>query len=88
MEIMDSLNCSSLSKALIVRDLKYGWEKCDITYEIEDNLFKSSEWKLFELLEDNWIYSSLEYEDYEKQKEKNLLSYADTLSKDETLSRL
>lgn len=83
MEIVDSLNCSSLNKALIVRDLKYGWEKCDITYEIDDNLFKSSEWNLFELLEDNWIYSSLEYEDYEKQKEKNLLSYADTLSKDE-----
>lgn len=83
MEIVDSLNCSSLNKALIVRDLKYGWEKCEITYEIEDNLFQSSEWKLFELLEDNWIYSSLKYEDYEKQKEKNLISYADTLSKDE-----
>ena len=83
MEIVNSLNCSRMSKALIVRDLQYGWEKCDITYEVCDNLFQSSEWNLFELLENNWMYSSLEYEDYEKQKEKNLLSYADTLSKDE-----
>ena len=83
MEIVNSLNCSRMSKALIVRDLQYGWEKCDITYEVCDNLFQSSEWNLFELFENNWMYSSLEYEDYEKQKEKNLLSYADTLSKDE-----
>lgn len=83
MEIVDSLNCSRMNKALIVRDLQYGWEKCNITYEVGDNLFQSSEWNLFELLENNWMYSSLKYEDYEKQKEKNLLSYADTLSKDE-----
>ena len=83
LKIVDSLNCSGLDRALIIRDLQYAWNKFDISYEKEDDIFQSSEFKLFELLENNRLYSGLEYEDYKKQREDNLLNYADNMSKDE-----
>lgn len=83
LKIVDSPNCSGLDRALIVRDLQYGWNKYNITYEKEDDIFQSTEFKLFELLENNRLYSGLEYEDYKKQRKDNLLSYADNMSKDE-----
>lgn len=83
LKIVDSLNCSGFDRALIVRDLQYGWNKYNISYDKEDDIFQSTEFKLFELLENNKLYSGLEYEDYKKQRKDNLLSYADNMSKDE-----
>ena len=81
MEIVFNLKCSSLKKALIIRDLQYGWKKCGISYEKDNSLFHSHEWELYKLLEDKWIDSELEYQDYEKQREGRLKSYADRLDK-------
>ena len=78
-KIVSGLRCSDFKKNLITRDLYYGWEKQGIEYKSDTALFETEEWKLYSLLEDKWFYSDLEYEDYEKQHNKALLGYADTL---------
>ena len=81
-DIVSGLRCSDFKKALITRDLYYGWEKQGIDCEINTDLFETDEWKLYSLLEDKWLYSDLEYEDYEKQRNEDLLGYADALDEE------
>lgn len=81
LDILSGLNCSALNKGLIVRDLYYGWEKSNIDFDVEDEIFQSTKWKLYVLLEDEWIYSGLEYEVYQRQREESMIKYAENLSK-------
>ena len=79
LDIMLSFNCTNFTKALLLRNLQHGWKKLGVENEKENFLFLSEEWKLYELLEDNWMYSGLEYDEYEKQRDEQLIKYADNL---------
>lgn len=83
-DIVSNLDCRSLDKAQVVRDFQYGWQKCEIEFnENNREYFQTREWKLFELLEDRWLYSGLEHDEYEEQRAKRLSDYADGLEAEE-----
>lgn len=75
-DILYRLKANSLSKALIVRNLHYAWKKLNIAFEEKESIFQFAEWKLYELLEDEYRYSGVDYEEYEKQRKDRLISYA------------
>ena len=75
-DILYHLKVNSLSKALIIRNLYYAWEKLNIAFEEEESIFQSDEWKLYELLEDEHRYSGVGYEEYEEQRKERLINYA------------
>ena len=81
--IMQQSSLGNLKRALITRDLYYGWTKLHVEYEKEDSVFSSKEWELFTALDDDFIYSDLEYDEYEKQHLSNLKKIANTITGEE-----
>lgn len=81
--IMAIIQINDFRKALIRRDLYYGWRKLGITHKEEISDFETKEWELLTVLEDDFLYSDQEYEKYEKQRVANIEEYADRIDKDE-----
>lgn len=75
-DILYHLKANSLSKALIARDLHYAWKKLNIAFEEKESIFQFAEWKLYELLEDEYRYSGVDYKEYEEQRKERLIRYA------------
>jgi hypothetical protein len=78
--ILDTIKCETIQKAVILRDLYYSWEAYKIQYSVRDGIFSSSEWKLYLLLENEYIYSDRNYEEYEKKRTDKIVKYANTLT--------
>lgn len=75
-KLVDSLNMTELRKAIIRRDLEYGWEMLGIQYIPENDTFSHEIWRIYSILEDGFIYSGLDYEEYLKFKEKDIKEFA------------
>ena len=82
-QILNLLHVDEIGKALVLRDLYYGWNHQGIEYVMDEDAFATKEWKLLTVLDDDFVYSEMEYEDYERQQEKNLKEFASKLSIDE-----
>ena len=81
--IMNSLRINKVRKALILRDLYYGWSRQNIEYMRDEDVFASREWKLLTILDDDFIYSEMEYEDFQNQREINIQKFASEISIEE-----
>lgn len=81
--IMNSLRINKIRKALILRDLYYGWSRQNIEYMRDEDVFASREWKLLTILDDDFIYSGMEYEDFQNQREINIQKFASEISIEE-----
>lgn len=75
--IMEAISLNNVKRALIYRDLYYGWNRQNIEYERDNSVFETPEWQLLMVLDDDFIYSELEYEEYQNQREKKLKEYAE-----------
>lgn len=75
-QILKQLVVSDFKKAVILRDLYYGWKQCEINYKAEENIFTTPKWKIYSVLVKDFFYSDLSYEEYEKWREKGLEDFA------------
>lgn len=79
-DILKGIELSNIRRALIVRDLQYGWKRKDVKYISDNKLFNTQEWVLLSILDNDFFYSDLEYQDYQKVHEERLNEYAIELS--------
>ena len=49
----------------------------------DEDVFASREWKLLTILDDDFIYSEMEYEDFQNQREINIQKFASEISIEE-----
>lgn len=80
MNVAESLDCSDLRKAMIVRDLFCAWDDLEIEHGCTSSLFQTEQWQLYEMLENRRIASGSDFSEYTKQREDILSRYADSLS--------
>ena len=78
-KIIPELKCSDIQKAKIIRDLQRGWNKHLLSYPDYTAIFDSEDWKVYTLLENEWLYTDLEYEEYEKKRAEKLIDYAESM---------
>lgn len=81
--IFKSVQLNKVKKMLIIRDLHYGWNCKNIKYERHESIFKTKEWKLLSILYDEFRYSDMEYEDYQKYREEKLKKFANEVLKEQ-----
>lgn len=81
--IFKQLSLSDIKRSLIIRDLYYGWKKIGVEFNEDNAIFESKEWNLLTSLNDEFIYSGLDYEAYEKQRLQKLKQIAENTDQDE-----
>ena len=78
--IIRQSSIGGIKRALITRDLYYGWTKLHIEYEKDEGVFNTKEWELLTALDDDFLYSDLDYDEYAKEQLLNLQKIANTIS--------
>ena len=80
-ELFSMLKCNQISFFKAVRRILHSAKKLGVQYDKKWNgIFIGEEWKLYQLLENNYIFSELEYEDYKRSKEQMITEYGRKLS--------
>ena len=80
-QLISTLKCNKISYFIVVRRILTNAEKTGIRYDKKwDKIFTGEEWTLYKLLEKNYIFPELEYEDYKRNKEHKIIEYGRKLS--------
>lgn len=83
MKIVSIIYSNDIRKAIVVRDLQYGWKRQGISFEEKEEVFETKQWKLYELLGTQRFYTGLSYKEYEIKRKKELCVFADTLREED-----
>ena len=75
-QVMKQLVATDFKKAVILHDLYHCWDSRDVKYEVESNVFESSEWKTYSVLAQDFFSPGLSYEEYEQKREGKLKDFA------------
>ena len=75
-QVMKKLIVTNFQKAIILHDLYHCWDRRDVKYEVEKNIFESPEWKTYSVLAKDFFSPGLSYEELEKKREEELKDFA------------
>lgn len=80
-ELFSMLKCNRIYFLKAVRRILHSAKKIGVQYNKKwNNIFVGEEWRLYQLLENNYIFSELKYEDYKRSKEQTITEYGRKLS--------
>lgn len=82
-EIVVLLKKNPIRSAIMTREIQRAFQKREIVFSASSKYFELPEWKLYERLDDKWIYSELTYEEYQEKRDSNINEYAESLSKED-----
>lgn len=80
--ILSVMNATAFRKALICQELIRGWEKHNIDGAIDDAVIRTPEWKAYMTVGNTRPYIGIAFDEYERQKEKELVEFAKEISID------
>lgn len=83
-KVLETLNSDRISFLKVLRRLLKNADAMNIKYDRAwGTKFSGNQWMMYRLLENDFVASELEYEDYEKQREEKLAEYGKQLKKED-----
>lgn len=81
-QLLSVLQCNRICFLKTVRRFLFNYECMNIQFDANwKSLLNGKEWELYELLEDDFVSSGLEYEEYQNKRESSIIEYGQNLSK-------